>query len=138
MRPSASITQIWGVPVRLDVKAISCPVGLQQGAVSEAEVCVRRRGDDPSAFATQMSMFPARLLAKAIFVPSGLYEGAKAWLAFSPVTFAVLFPSKIDARKMTGCPCRYDVYRSERPSGLHVGVMLSALLTVRRLGLNPS
>ena len=49
--------------MRSEVNAISCPVGLQQGAVSCEAPLVSRRGLLPSAFATQMSRLPDRLLA---------------------------------------------------------------------------
>jgi hypothetical protein len=93
------MAQICGVPVRLDVKAISCPVGLQQGAVSLACVVVSRRAPAPSAPATHTSVLPARLLAKARLFPSGLKEAPKIWLSpFSPLRLATLWPSKILAR----------------------------------------
>ncbi len=86
------MTQICGVPLRSDVKAISCPVGLQQGAVLEEVPWVSRRASVPSAWATQISMCPVLLLAKAIFLPSGLHDGAKTWPNFPPV-MSELFPS---------------------------------------------
>ena len=43
VRPSASITQICGEPVRFDVNAISVPSGDQAGDVSIAQWVVRRR-----------------------------------------------------------------------------------------------
>src|SRR5438445_2533893 len=101
------MSQIWGVPPRLEVNAISCPVGLQQGAVSEALVLVRRWAPPPSVLTTQMFMLPERLLAKAMRFPSGLKAGAKAWLSpFSPLTLGVLLPSKMEARKRRGLPWR--------------------------------
>ena len=51
------------MPVRSEVKAISAPVGLQEGAVSAAGLDVSLRAPLPSALATQISMFPLRLLA---------------------------------------------------------------------------
>ena len=85
--------------MRLEVKAISCPVGLQHGAVSAACVVVSRRAPLPSAFAAQTSRLPDRLLAKARAFPSGLNEGAKACASpFSPLRLETLWPSKIFAR----------------------------------------
>src|SRR5262249_2695927 len=124
---------IWGVPARSEVNAISCPVGLQHGAVSEAGVPVIFRAPLPSALATQISMFPLALLEYAIRLPSGLYAGVKAW-PLSPVTFALL-PAKMEATKIAGRDWRYEVYASWRPSGLQAGVMLSEPFTVTWRGL---
>ena len=96
------------MPARIEVKAISCPVGLQAGAVFDARVLVRRRAPVPSTFATQISVLPERFEANAMRLPSGLMVAPpRIWLPpFSPVTLGVLRFSKMWARNTAGEPCR--------------------------------
>ena len=69
--PSAFITKISWLPMRVVSNAILVPSGDHDGARSSAGSFVTSTGFDPSEPITQMSLVPPLALTKAIFVPSG-------------------------------------------------------------------
>ena len=60
-----------GLPARLEVKAISRPLGLHAGLVSMPAEWVRRRALPPPASAEKISVLPERERANAMRRPSG-------------------------------------------------------------------
>src|SRR5687768_8458740 len=73
--PSAFMTKISLVPVRVLRNAMRWPSGDQVGSSSIAASLVRRRLFRPSGLRTQMSPFPPSTQSNAIRAPSGDHDG---------------------------------------------------------------
>src|ERR1700694_1430852 len=98
---------MWGLPARLEVKAIMLPFGLQAGLVSMAGELVRRRRLPPLRSQVKISMLPSRERAKAIWLPSG--EKVGVMLSEPEVTSARLRPAARAAGAMPGEPFKNEV-----------------------------
>src|ERR1700688_2933164 len=122
---------MWGLPARLEVKAIMLPFGLQAGLVSMAGELVRRRRLPPERSQVKISMLPSRDRAKAIWLPSG--ENVGLMLSEPEVTSGRLRPAARSAREIHGAALTHAGEAMASPVGLQAGdIEVDRWLVIRR------